>query len=63
MCKEPVREGDVQNQRQLLLARAGTISLKFMPPKIKLHRKELKEKEQGWIGSKHICIYACINIK
>lgn len=46
-----------------LKARGGTISLKFMPPKIKLHRKELKQKEWGgWIGSKHICMHACMNI-
>lgn len=44
-----------------LKARGGTISLKFMPPKIKLHRKELKQKEWGgvdWIQTHlHACMY------
>lgn len=44
---------------KLLKARGGTISLKFMPPKIKLHRKELKEKEWGggWDPNTFACMY------
>lgn len=46
---------------KLLKARGGTISLKFMPPKIKLHRKELKEKEWG-AGGLDPNTFACMHV-
>lgn len=41
-------------------AREGTISLKFMPPKIKLQRKELKEKE--WEDGLDPNTVACMHV-
>lgn len=45
---------------KLLKARGGTISLKFMPPKIKLHRKELKEKEWRGVDGIQTHLHACM---
>lgn len=44
-----------------LKAREGTISLRFMPPKIKLQRKELKEKE--WEDGLDPNTFACMHVR
>lgn len=46
---------------KLLKSRGGTISLKFMPPKIKPHRKEVKEKEWG-AGGLDPNTFACMHV-